>query len=212
MKKNKILIITSIICLLPIVYGLIVYDKLPDMIPSHFNFSGEVDGYTSKPLFVFGLPVFLCLLNIICNYTIKYDPKNTNQNKFMMSLPKYIIAFISFFMNMLVYYKVLYNDINISIFIPYFLGIMFIILGNYLPKCRQSYTIGIKLPWTLNSEVNWNKTHRLAGFIWVLSGIIIIVAKFIVGDNIYPFILFSLIILMVIIPTIYSFILYRNEL
>ena len=60
-----------------------------------------------------------------------------------------------------------------------FTGLIFIIIGNYLPKCQHNYTVGIKVPWTLNSEENWNRTHRFAGPLWVISGVLFIITSFI---------------------------------
>ncbi len=65
-------------------------------------------------------------------------------------------------------------EMPISTVVPVFVGLLFLILGNYLPKIRQNRTMGIKLPWTLQSEENWNRTHRLSGFLWVLCGLVMI--------------------------------------
>ena len=85
-------------------------------------------------------------------------------------------------------------------------GLMFIIVGNYLPKCKQNYTIGIKIPWTLNSEENWNKTHRFAGWLWTICGILIMLTGFL--GSFWVFLPIAL--LMVIVPVVYSYILHRK--
>ena len=90
---------------------------------------------------------------------------------------------------------------------PVFMGLLFIAIGNYLPKTKQSYTMGIKLPWTLASEENWNRTHRLAGFLWVLCGLFFIVTSF-TGWSLAAFLI--PIIVMVLVPAVYSYLLYRR--
>ncbi|MDA6215520.1 SdpI family protein, partial [Escherichia coli] len=70
-------------------------------------------------------------------------------------------------------------DFSIEIFISALIGVFFIVLGNYMPKLQQNYTIGIKLPWTLNSEENWNRTHRLGGKLYIVMGIAMILMSFI---------------------------------
>ena len=85
---------------------------------------------------------------------------------------------------------------------------IFVILGNYLPKCRQNFTMGYRLPWTLNDEDNWNKTNRLAGYVMVLGGILIIIMSFF-DLAFWAVILFVGAIL--IIPSVYSFLLYRKK-
>ena len=87
-------------------------------------------------------------------------------------------------------------------------GILFVVIGNYLPKTKQSYTMGIKLPWTLASEENWNRTHRLAGFLWVIGGILLILLTLLRLWNTWTFLL--VIIPMSVVPMIYSYLLYRK--
>ena len=87
-----------------------------------------------------------------------------------------------------------------------FMGLVFVAVGNYLPKCRLNYTIGIKIPWTLNSEENWNKTHRLAGFVWVIGGVLIAVLS--IFSTLW--LIFPVILVMTLIPMIYSYLLYRK--
>ncbi len=87
------------------------------------------------------------------------------------------------------------------------IGILFIVLGNYMSKNQQNYTVGIKLPWTLNSEENWNKTNRLASKLWVIGGIILLINIFLEIDVIF----LGVLILIGVIPAVYSFILYKKE-
>ena len=83
---------------------------------------------------------------------------------------------------------------------------LFVILGNYLPKMKQSYTVGIKLPWTLNSEENWYRTHRFAGVVFMLAGMIVLVAGFI--EQIW--IVLAIIFAAAMIPSVYSYVLYKK--
>ena len=88
------------------------------------------------------------------------------------------------------------------------IGVIFTIIGNYLPKCKQNYTIGIKIPWTLNNEENWNKTHRFAGWLWTVCGILIMLTGFFGGFRVFlPITLW-----MVIAPIIDSYFLHRKGL
>ena len=87
-------------------------------------------------------------------------------------------------------------------------GVVFIIIGNYLPKCRQSYTVGIKLPWTLASEDNWNRTHRMAGGLWMVGGAVVLLMG--LTGKAYVAVFLSVTAVMVLVPTIYSYLLYRK--
>ena len=88
-------------------------------------------------------------------------------------------------------------------------SLLIILMGNYMPKCRQNYTVGIKLPWTLDDEDNWNKTHRLAGYIWMAAGIIMLIFTLLDKVNVYSMII--LIVFISAVPAVYSFLLYRNN-
>ena len=98
------------------------------------------------------------------------------------------------------------HEVRIEVIMPVFMGLLFVIIGNYMPKCKQSYTIGIKIPWTLNSEENWNRTHRFAGWLWFIGGLGMMATGFIGGFVAF----FAIALLMVIVPMIYSYILYRK--
>ena len=92
-------------------------------------------------------------------------------------------------------------------------GVLLIICGNYLPKCRQNYTIGIKLPWTLHDANNWNKTHRMAGYLWIFCGVLLIVRAFLSVDMLlYDISITAFIFLpLIVLPVIYSYILYKRS-
>ncbi len=80
------------------------------------------------------------------------------------------------------------------------------VAGNYLPKCRQNRTVGIKLPWTLRSEANWNKTHRAAGFVWIAGGLMLIAGAFLPVPWLEP----AVAALLVLFPLLYSFALHKR--
>jgi uncharacterized membrane protein len=110
------------------------------------------------------------------------------------------------FLLSLTYAVALGATVRVEIFIIIFLGLLFTIVGNYLPKSKQNYTIGIKLPWTLNSEENWNRTHRMAGRLWVLCGIAMILTSFL---GLF-WLFFVVALVMVLAPAIYSYVLHRK--
>ena len=97
-------------------------------------------------------------------------------------------------------------DIDIGVIVNIMVGIMFIILGNYVHKVKQNYTVGMKLPWTLNSEENWNRTNRMTGWIQILSGLLFLMNSLLLKTEI----VFAVILLVILVPMIYSFILYKK--
>lgn len=206
-KAMKITIIfTTIICLLPILMGVFFYKELPNQMAIHFNNAGEADNYMSKPLVIFGLPIFLAVLNLFTQFRLVTDPQKSNYSNVLLNLFRWLIPVISVGCMMYIILFGLGRGFHIGNIAAIISGVLIIIIGNYLPKCHFNYTMGIKLPWTLNSEDNWNKTHRLAGFIYVIGGVIILLSAF------WPSVYITLGVLatIVIIPMIYSFVLYRR--
>ena len=210
-KKNKgKLILTSIIILLPIIIGLLLWGKLPDKLPTHWNAEGVVDGWSSKTFAVFGLPLFLFAVHWVCLLATNADPKKQNHADKIVSMVLWICPIISVLGGVLIYGTALGMEFKVDKIMLILMGLMFIIIGNYLPKCKQNYTMGIKLPWTLNDEENWNKTHRLGGKLWVISGFAIMLCM-LAPTSIMVVILIIILFAAMIVPTVYSYLLHRNK-
>ena len=206
-RKNwKILVITSVMILLPILAGVLLWNQLPAQIPSHWNAAGEIDGWTSKAFSVFGMPLLLLAFQWLCVLGTLADPKRQNHPTKILHLVFWIIPILSLLLHTVVYAVALGNEVRMEMVMPVFVGLVLAITGNYLPKCKQNYTIGIKIPWTLDSEENWNRTHRFAGRIWVVCGLIIALTGFIGG----VWILLPIFLLMVLAPVLYSYLLHQK--
>ena len=209
-KYRKTLIITTIITLLPMLAGINLWNKLPEQFPIHFNAAGEVDGWSSKAFGVFGLPLILVAFQWLCGLgSLKMDPKAENLEGKVFSLVLWIIPVLSVVLNALVYCTALGMDMNVQIIMPLLVGLVMVIIGNWLPKCKQTYTLGIKLPWTLADETNWNRTHRFAGPIWVVCGMVIMVCGLIGGA--FLWVMPVAFVLMVAAPTVYSYLLFKGK-
>ena len=209
-ENKKKLIITSIIILVPIIIGLILWNKLPDKLPTHWNSAGEIDGWSSKAFAVLGLPGFLFAVHWVCVLASSADPKKQNIEGKVLNIVLWIGPIISVLGSILIYGTSLGMEFAVEKFIPLLVGIVFIVIGNYLPKCKQSYTMGIKLPWTLNDEENWNRTHRLGGKLWVACGVVIILSMFL-PNKFMVAIFLSVVAVAVFVPTVYSYLIFREK-
>lgn len=206
-KKNlNILIITSIVILLPVLAGVILWDTLPEQIPTHWNAAGEIDGWSSKAFAIFGLPLMMLAMHWLCVLGTAADPKKANHSDKLIHLVLWIIPIISVVLFALTYVAALGTEVRMEMVMPLLVGLVLTIVGNYLPKCKQSYTIGIKIPWTLHSEENWNRTHRFAGRLWLVCGLGIMLTAFVGG---FWFFL-PIVLVMVLAPTVYSYLLHRK--
>lgn len=212
LKKNKwTMIITSIVIVLPMLVGVILWDKLPDKVPYHWGINGEVDGWASKPTAVFLLPVILLAIQWLCIFVTALEPKakNVTSTK-VLGIVLWIIPILNLFLNVMVWLAAFGREVNMAVVMPLFMGALFVIIGNYLPKCKQSYTMGIKLPWTLNDEENWNKTHRLAGKLWVVGGVATMGCAFL-PSTVAFIVMMSILVVMCAVPTVYSYRYYKKH-
>ena len=206
-KTNfKTMIITSMIILAPIIVGLLLWDQLPAEMATHFGENGEPNGWSSKPFAVFGMPLFLLAVHWFCAFFTGVDPKKENISNKMMVLVLWICPVVAIFGCGSTYMYALDNSINTTSMGMLLVGCGFLVVGNYMPKMKQSYTLGIKLPWTLNSEENWNRTHRLAGRVWMIVGVFVLIGGFMEQF----WIVFVALLFAVAIPSVYSYMLFKK--
>ena len=206
-KYMKTLILTSLLTLLPLAVGLILWNRLPEQVPIHWNIHGEADGWAGKFAAVLGTPLFLLAMHWFCAFvTIYADPKKENHSEKILRMVFWIMPLLSLLVHGFTYASILGVEADMNMILPIFLGLLFIVIGNFLPKCKQNYTVGIKIPWTLNSEENWNKTHRFAGIFWVIGGL----ATLILGLFGAAWAYIPIMLAMGIVPIVYSFLLYRK--
>lgn len=209
-QENKLLlVITSCVILLQTVVGVALWDRLPDQIATHFNFRNEPDGWSSKAFTVFGMPLLLLALHWICLLT---SNSSNAQMKNYTGKVKYLLLFVvpavSLLMMVLCYGYALGVPLNVGRIVLPFAGLLFVVTGNYLPKVRRNYWAGIKLPWTLADEENWNRTHRMAAPVWVVCGLALIVCGLIGYTTWFAF---AIILVMVFLPTVYSLVLHLKK-
>ena len=204
LKKNKgLMILTSTIILLPMLAGILLWGQLPERMATHWGVNGEADGWSSRPVVVFGMPLFLLAIHWLGVWLTGQDKRNHRQNEKVLQLMFWIAPAISLFGIGSTYASALGQTLPIDRLALLLLGIIFTMIGNYLPKCRQNYTIGIKIVWTLSDEENWNATHRLAGKLWMAGGLLLMLCAFLPGTAL-RWVLPVVLGIMVAIPIVYS--------
>jgi len=210
-KNNKIkFIISCIIILLPAIFGLIFWNTLPEHMATHWGFAGSADSWSNKPFAVLILPLILLVFHIICMLFASKDPGNKSQNKKALNIVYWIVPMISLFSNGFVYAVALGYEFSSYSLMFVLMGLMFVFIGNYMPKCKQNFTLGIKIKWTLENEENWNATHRFSGKIWVIGGVILLLAVFLPMKAAIP-VMIIILAAMVLIPFLYSYIYHRKQ-
>lgn len=207
-KQNRgKIILTSLATLLPCLIGLILWPRLPEQMPIHFDFSGTADGWNSKPFAVFAIPGFLFACHIICTLAMLYDPKGENIGRKIISVLMWVMPVVSVTTSMCIYAYALNVQINVTTIFMSLMGVLNIVMGNMMPKLRHNYTVGIRTSWTLADPENWYHTHRVGGWAWVITGIIMLAASLWMSICL----LLVLLAAATAVPVVYSFVYYKRH-
>lgn len=207
-RQNKVkVIVTSLVTLVPCLIGLILWNRLPELIPTHFNFQGVADDWSSKPFAVFALPGFFFVCQLICVFAMLHDPKGENIGEKLISILLWVLPVTSMVVGVCMYMYALNIRINIGFVSITLIGILQIVLGNLMPKLRHNYTVGIKTAWTLSDPENWYHTHRVAGWSLVAAGVLTLATALLMS----PWLMLILTVAGIAVPIVYSFIYYRQH-
>lgn len=209
--KSKKFIPLYILCLLSLAATWMILPMLPEKIATHWGIYGQVDGWSGKntQLFLAGMPLFMLIMFQVLPML---DPKKQNYVYHEKAYVIFMGAFTLFFIGMNII-TVLYNlgyDVDVALYAPFAIGILFAVMGNYMGQFRHNYFIGIRNPWTLANETVWRKTHRIGGRAFMVSGIATSVSCLI-----SPFAAFITLMgsmgLVVIGTSVYSYVIFRQE-
>jgi len=199
-----------ILILISMIVTFFIYSSLPEKIPMHWNIKGEINSYGGKSFVWFTalLPLVIYLLMI---YVPEIDPKRESYKKHKKAYEILMNILVPFFIvvHWITIFSALGHQISVGRIIPIGVGILFIVIGNYMGQIRPNYTFGIKIPWTLADETVWKKTHRVGSFAFILSGLIFIIAGII--NKPFSFILaISSIFVALIYTSVYSYLEYKK--
>jgi len=186
-----------------------LYPTLPEQIPTHWNLQGEVDDYTSKPWGVLLLPLSAIFTFVLMKVIPVISPRGFRTEQFADVINILMVALVGFMsgVTLLVLLEASGKNVHINEMIFAGVGLLFIVMGNYLGKVRKNFFIGIRTPWTLASDEVWNRTHRVGGKIFVLIGFFMFLNAFFRFPESW---LVGAIVFAALIPVVYSYLLYRK--
>ena len=202
-QYRKSLIVTSILTLLPIFVGLLLWNRFPEAVPTHYAPSGQADGWGSVLYAVFFPPIFMLVLHWLCVILTVRDPGNQKRNEKMFQLVLWIIPVTSNLCCCGMYALALGKDFDVIFWTMLGMGLLFALMGNYLPKTRMNGTMGIKVTWAYTSDDNWNATHRFAGKLWFFGGIVMMFLAFL-PEGWAVTALFLIVFTISVLPMVYS--------
>ncbi|MEO3946797.1 SdpI family protein [Gorillibacterium sp. CAU 1737] len=187
-------------------FAVINYQRLPDQLPIHFNVQGEADRFGDKLSSLGLISAIALLLPFALLATKFFDPKRANYAKFASAYAN-IRLILALVFNFVLVSTVLYGlgtPIKTTQFALIAVGLLFFVLGNFMPQIKDNYFVGIRTPWTLNDPEVWRKTHRIGGKLWMLAGLIVVLGSFLPPAWKTAVILVAFIPLL-IVPTVYSY-------
>jgi len=214
--NNKMLrLALAIICLaIPFAYAAYLYPSLPETIPTHFNLKGEADGFGGKDSIYLG-PIIMAFAGLFTYFLLtnikKIDPKRSVQveDRLFQNMALVTVIFLSA-LSLVILYMTIHPGVGIDKLLFPVMGLAFSVMGYFMPQLKQNYFAGFKLPWTLENEANWIATHKVAGKVWLYGGMVQILAGLLLDSMPSCILFFASMIVMVLIPTIFSYRMFKN--
>jgi uncharacterized membrane protein len=201
-----------VIAALAVAVSLWAYPQLPPTVATHWNVRGEADGFSSRLVAVSIMPLVILVMTGLFNVLPRLDPRRANYSKFIGTywlIANAVILFILIGHGMIVATGLGY-PVKIGRTMPIGVGLLFIVLGNYLTRVEPNWFVGIRTPWTLSSDTVWRKTHRTGGWLMVLGGSVIAACAFFPPAAFLPLFI-AAVLLMAVIPIVQSYILWKRE-
>lgn len=204
-------IVPIVFIVLSFVASLYFYANFPEIVPTHWNFAGEPDSWSSREFGAFFFPALIAGLYGLFLLIPAIDPRKKRYVEFRKPYHIFKAVFVGLMAS--IYFatglNVLGLGVPINVAVPLLVGVLLVVMGNYMGKIRRNWFFGVRTPWTLSSEEVWNRTHRLAGKLFILAGIVIAASSFVAKSVRVP-LFFSAVVVMALAPIVYSYFLHRR--
>ncbi|MBL8080596.1 MAG: SdpI family protein [Anaerolineales bacterium] len=210
-KTTSIIVLTLIA--IAVIAGAVLWNQLPDQMPSHWNANDEVDGTMPRFWGVFLMPLITLGMFVLFLVLPAIDPLKANIAQFRETFNIFIVLIVAFMLyihGLTLAWGLGYQNFKMSAAMLPFMGILFIAIGYLLRQAKRNFFIGIRTPWTLSSDSVWDKTHQLGSVLFMLSGAFAILGGFL-GGMTAVWLMFIPLIGSTLFLVVYSYVLYRNE-
>lgn len=186
------------------------YPMLPDRIPTHWDFKGQINGYSGRLSGAFMMPVMNMVMYGLFIFLPALDPKRESYKLFQSTYIyfRYLFHIFFFGMHIIIISAALGYDVDTGRLVMLGISLLFMLMGNVMGRLKHNYFIGIKTPWTLASEEVWTRTHRLAAKLWTVGGLIGFIMVLLKVNLSWTFTV--ILILPALIPTVYSYVIFNK--
>jgi len=201
--------ISLALCLLAFGFSARMYPQLPNPVPTHWDAAGKVNGYTTKPWGVFLMPLMTLVLWLLMLVLPRIAPKGYRLDSFLDAYGAIVLAIMGtlFALTVVVLLQAAGMHFDLLRLVTLAVGVLMIVMGNYMGKLRKNFFVGIRTPWTLANDEVWVHTHRVGGWLFVLAGALCVLSPAFGGGNL---VLLIAVTAAVLIPVGYSYFLYRK--
>lgn len=171
--------ISPLLVVVSVIASVVAYPSMAERVPTHWNMQGEVDGWSSRFVVAWVIPLVMATMLVIFRILPHIDPRRANYEKFRGAYDAIVITIMVFMtgLHMLLLASATGSEVPIARVIPAAVGAFFMVLGVLLPRAHPNWFIGIRTPWTMTSDVAWERTHRLGGTLFLLSGVLTVLAS-----------------------------------
>ena len=211
MSTRTTIFISITLIAISVLAGLLLWNRLPDPMPGHWNASGDIDGYISKFWGVFLVPIISIALTGLFLIIPRIDPLKANIAQFRAAFNWFIVVFMAYMLYVyaLTLVAALGTPFNMTLMLLPAVGLLFIGVGYLMSGAKRNFFIGIRTPWTLSSDTVWDKTHKLGSRLFMLGGVVTILCAFLGESGIW--IMLVAMLGASFVPIVYSYVLYQRE-
>lgn len=204
--------IPALLVIAAMIASIVAYPGMDERVATHWNMSGEADGWSSRFAAAWLVPLVMAVMVVVFRILPHIDPRRDNYEKFSGAYDAIVIMILAFMlgMHLLLLATGSGYDLPVARLVPASVGIMFVVLGLLLPRAHPNWFVGIRTPWTLSSDVSWERTHRLGGTLFMLSGALAVVSAFAFPDK-AAWVLVASGVGSVVLLFVYSFVVWKQD-
>jgi immunity protein, SdpI family len=209
-KVNRVF---DVVCLMVVLAGLalaaVMYPRLPDPMPSHWNAAGDINGWMPRFWGVMIFPIVMAAIWLMFLVLPRISPRGFEMDPFVRAWGYLRVAFLAFMLYIeVIVFQAAQNQGKMAqegLFVA--VGVLFVLMGNFLGKVTRNFFVGIRTPWTLANEEVWLRTHRLGGKCFVAAGFAVVAISLL---GLGPWAMMAVILAAALVPVVYSYVIYRK--
>jgi uncharacterized membrane protein len=209
MKPNRGEVFGLILVLTAVLMSAVLYPRLPETMASHWNLHGQPDSFVHKPFGPFVGPAIMASVLLLLLALPAISPRGFRFDNFrpVWAILEGSVLGLLFLFHTLALMQAMGKPVDMNRGVEAGVGLLLVVLGNFMGKVTRNFFVGIRTPWTIASEEVWLRTHRLGGRLFVLAGLVLLVSAFLGGGWVLAAIAIGA---AALLSVVYSYLVYRR--